>query len=86
MELGNTITRREFLIGGGVLSAAARSGLSQQMAHMPPMPPAPVWPRPFAFGGPSLARRQGADARQKRRDDKQRARGDHELWEGGLAG
>jgi spore coat protein A len=36
----NHITRRKFLIGGGIATAAARRGIAQ-MAHLPPMPPAP---------------------------------------------
>jgi spore coat protein A len=34
------INRRKFVIGGGLLTAATRRGISQ-MAHMPAMPPAP---------------------------------------------
>ena len=39
-NLKKHINRRKFVIGGGLLTAAARRGISQ-MAHMPPMPPAP---------------------------------------------
>jgi spore coat protein A len=37
----NRFTRRKFLIGGGLGAVAARRGIGQEMAHMPPMPPAP---------------------------------------------